>query len=580
MSQPTPPVDFLHALASGILKEEDPDRAGVRAAEVLREVLREQKSFVVDVQFTGFTSRGKPVGNVDPRLLRVTSQLIMNRVSRIGFTAHAGAAELAALLRVVATPPGELGTAGIVGALQQAAVRGVYLTTATGETYRPPAAAPPPAPTTPTTDAPASAGMDGAPSSDDPASPTAEAPRQEIDALGFEPLEVSFSNFEILEAFPAVAPEPGDTARPGSAAAAGPPEAEATQPGAGDLFHFFRAAGGRNEPEPATIPRMLRAAESVNHFDEAAQAATRAAQRLTAAGEHGPAIAILEALVSEAQRPDRSRLFREAAESALRRMSGDGTLHALVDRLQHAGGAERERIVRVAVFVGGDAPALLEGMLFRTGDEELRHQLLSVLFTVEGMPARLRSRAMDDPAPARTRALLDAAVAGAIPHEAAQQWVIDAATQADSSVRADAARHAGTVGGRGGLRVLVDLLHDADRNVKRAALEGIGALGDAAAVPFLARALNDAADEDVQLAAIGALGRLGSAEAVPTLLNLINRRQLFSGKKLVRVKVAALAALGRIPTPAAREVLTSVAGGKDSDLALEARRILSLLDPS
>lgn len=577
MSQATPPVDFLHALASGILKEETAGEAGARAAEVLREVLREQKSFVVDVQFTGFTSRGKPVGTVDPRLLRVTSQLIMNRVSRIGFTAEAGAAELAALLRVVITPPGELGTAGIVGALQEAGVRGIYLTTATGETYRPPAAAPP----TPTADDPGPADADDGPSSSEPASATMDVPRQEIDALGFEPLEVSFSNFEILEAFPAVDPEPGGVARAAGAAAAGPPDSgAAAQPGAGDLFHFFRASAEGTEPEPADLPALLRAAESVNHFDEAAQAATRAAQRLTAGGEHALALTILESLVAEARRSDRSRLFREAAEGALRRMSGDGTLHALVDRLQHAGGPERERILRVAVLLGGDAPALLEGMLFRTGDAELRSQLLAVLSGVEGLPARLRSRAMGDPAPARTRALLEAAIAGGVAAEAAQQWVADAAAHADPSVRADAARHAGTVGSRGGLRVLVDLLNDGDRNVKRAALDGIGALGDAAAVPFLARALNDAADEDVQLAAIAALGRVGSAEAVPALLNLINKRQLFSGKKLVRIKVAALGALSRIPSPAAREVLTSVAGGKDADLAPEARRILSLLDPS
>lgn len=577
MSQATPPVDFLHALASGVLKEESADDAGARAAAVLREVLREQKSFVVDVQFTGFTSRGKPVGTVDPRLLRVTSQLIMNRVSRIGFTADAGAAELAALLRAVATPPGELGTTGIVGALQEEAVRGVYLTTATGETYRPPAAAPPPAPTPPASDEPAPASVEGAPSPNEPAGAPPEVPRQEIDALGFEPLEVSFSNFEILEAFPAVDPEPGDAAR----AATGPPDSgAAAQPGAGDLFHFFRASAEGSEPEPADLPALLRAAESVNHFDEAAQAATRAAQHLTAGGEHALALTILEALVSEARRPDRSRLFREAAEGALRHMSGDGTLHALVDRLQHAGAPERERILGVAVLLGGDAPALLEAMLFRTGDAELRSQLLAVLSGVDGMPARLRSRAIGDPSSARTRALLDAAITGGVPAEAAQQWVADAAAHADPSVRADAARHAGTVGSRGGLRVLVDLLNDGDRNVKRAALDGIGALGDPAAVPFLARALNDAADEDVQLAAVAALGRVGSAEAIPALLNLVNKRQLFSGKKLVRIKVAALAALGRISSPAAREVLTSVAGGKDADLAPEARRILSLLDPS
>ena len=34
----------------------------------------------------------------------------------------------------------------------------------------------------------------------------------------------------------------------------------------------------------------------------------------------------------------------------------------------------------------------------------------------------------------------------------------------------------------------------------------------------------------------------------------------------------------RIPTPAAREVLTSIAGGRDPDLAPEAQCALSLMD--
>jgi HEAT repeat protein len=134
------------------------------------------------------------------------------------------------------------------------------------------------------------------------------------------------------------------------------------------------------------------------------------------------------------------------------------------------------------------------------------------------------------------------------------------------------------VGGRGGLRVLLDLLGDRDPQIRRGAVQSLGTLGDAAAVPFLARLLNDD-DEELQVAAVGALGRIGSAEAVPALLGVLNRRAgLFGGKKLQRVKSAALAALARIPTAGAREVLASTAAGKDSDLASEARRILATLE--
>jgi hypothetical protein len=66
---------------------------------------------------------------------------------------------------------------------------------------------------------------------------------------------------------------------------------------------------------------------------------------------------------------------------------------------------------------------------------------------------------------------------------------------------------------------------------------------------------------------------------VAGLLGVLNRRAgLFGGKKLQRVKSAALAALARIPTAGAREALAATAAGKDSDLATEARRILATLE--
>ncbi|HYW06955.1 MAG TPA: HEAT repeat domain-containing protein, partial [Longimicrobium sp.] len=86
------------------------------------------------------------------------------------------------------------------------------------------------------------------------------------------------------------------------------------------------------------------------------------------------------------------------------------------------------------------------------------------------------------------------------------------------------------------------------------------------------------ADEDLQLAAVAALGKIRSPEALPPLLAIVNRRQLFAGKKAKSLKIAAIEAVGRTGVPAAHNVLKLIAGGSDGELAEHARRVLSLLE--
>ncbi|HEU4454652.1 MAG TPA: HEAT repeat domain-containing protein, partial [Longimicrobium sp.] len=238
----------------------------------------------------------------------------------------------------------------------------------------------------------------------------------------------------------------------------------------------------------------------------------------------------------------------------------------------------RDRILAFFIHIGGEAVPLLETILFRTADADLRQAIFRRLVTVEGMPPRLIARAMGDPSPARMRMMLELAALPDVDPDLATRWLGEAAAHPDAGVRADVAKLAAVVGGRGGLRVLLDLLGDRDPQIRRAAVQSLGTLGDSAAVPFLARLLNDD-DEELQIAAIGALGRIGSGEAVSGLLGVLNRRAgLFGGKKLLRVKSAALTALARIPTAGAREVLAATAAGKDSDLASEARRLLATIE--
>jgi len=62
------------------------------------------------------------------------------------------------------------------------------------------------------------------------------------------------------------------------------------------------------------------------------------------------------------------------------------------------------------------------------------------------------------------------------------------------------------IGDRGTVQVLADRLGDDDRRIRLAAVEGLGEMNVAAALPGLTRALNDR-DPEVRRAAAEALGK-------------------------------------------------------------------------
>ena len=598
-----PGSEFLRALAAAALREEEPAVLATRAAAGLAGVFERAKNLVLDVQFTGFLFKGKPLGGVDPGLLRAAGQLIVLRVTRVGFTPDATEADLRTFFEILAKPSAELAAEGIVVRLQRRKPAGIYLSTSTGEVYRPPQKPKPApaaeAPSAEAAPAPAqppqtAAGDEDAGAAPAPVAAAGEAgsapsispadagqgggePADATAVDGFELFDVGeetdLSDFELLDEFPELGP-------PSAPKPAAPAPGREEEVPSNDMFHFFRTAqGGRAEEEAEKLPALLRAADNPARFDELVEAATRAAQRLLRGDQPGQAVALLDALLREVERQDRTRIFRDSAVAALRRLGAAETLPLLGDLLQRAGGDDRERILRFFAFVGADAVPQLETILFRAGDAELRAAVFRHLVGMDGAAQRLIARAMGDPAPARARMLLELAVLPGADPDVALRWISEAAGHPDAGVRIDAAKYAAVVGGRGGLRVLLDLLNnDRDLLVKRAAIHAAGALGDPAAVPFLTRIVNESGDEDVQVAAIHSLGRLGSGEALPVLLGVVNKRGLFAGKKLSRVKHAALAAIARIPTPAAREAIFAIAGGKDPDLAAEAQRVLATID--
>jgi HEAT repeat protein len=571
---------FVRALAAAVLREGDAAAHAAEARAALDDVFAGQKSLVLDVQFTGFAQKGALVGGVDPVLLRAAGHLITLRVARIGFTPAADAAELQAVGAALAKGGGELGEGGIVAAMKEIAPRGVYLSTNAGDVYKPaprPTPAPPaeaaPPPAEPVPPEPESAAAAGEAPAAEPV--PAAAPASGAAVWDDEVESTELAEFEILDT--AFDRGPGAAQPPAAAAPsgrAGEPGGGREEPPSSDMYHFFRAAGTGPSDAAEALPGLLHEAENVTRFDELAESAARTALALVRSDAHAQAVELLDALVREAERPDRNRFFRESAVQALRRAGTPDTLHRLVDLLPH-GGTERERILRFMLFMGADALLLLEGLLYRAPDAELRNAVFRALLGVEGRADRLIAHAVQDPGPVKTRTLLELAGQPGVDPEVARRWAAEAAGHRDATVRVEAARTAAALGGRGAMRVLVDLLGDAERLVRREAIHGLGTLGEAAAVPFLARLLGDS-DEELQCMAAAALGRIGSPEGLPPLLGVVNKRSLLQLKKATRPKLAALNAIARLNTPAARDALQSVASGRD-DLAEEARRLLASL---
>ncbi|HEU0015944.1 MAG TPA: HEAT repeat domain-containing protein [Longimicrobium sp.] len=557
---PAAAARFVRALAAAVLREGEPDALAADARAALDGVFAAQKSLVLDVQFTGFAQKGQLVGGVDPAVLRAAGQLIMLRVTRLGFTPEAGQGDLAALFAAVSRPPGELGPDGVAGAMASAAPRGIYVSAAGGAVYKPaPTPKPTATPTESTPKPPEAAAEQGS-------APAAEAPPQPA-AAQEDAGDWDLAEFDLVDSAEILSQQLG-----GGPSAAEMRLSGEVEPPSTDMYHFFRATDEK-QAQTEVLPRLLAEADNVTRFDELAQAAARSVLALVRSDAHPQAVELLDALVREADRPDRNRFFRESAVGALRRAGTPETLHRLLDLLP-TGGEERERILRFFVFMGREALELLQGALFRTQEPELRAAIFRALLGVQGTHDRLVAVALQEAGPARIRTLLELARGPEVDADLARRWAAEAAKHAEPAVRVEAARGAANLGGRAAMRVLLDLLSDGDRQVRMAAIQGLGAIGEAAAVPFLARALSDSADEELQVAAAAALGRIGSPDALPGLLTIATKRSLFAGKRAQRLKIAAVQAIARIPTPAARDALASIAAGKD-DLAEEARRLLA-----
>ncbi|MBL8863187.1 MAG: HEAT repeat domain-containing protein [Planctomycetes bacterium] len=161
---------------------------------------------------------------------------------------------------------------------------------------------------------------------------------------------------------------------------------------------------------------------------------------------------------------------------------------------------------------------------------------------------------------------------GAARVEAARDDLLARARLGEPSRRAIALRAAGALGGPHVLDALLLGLAEADVVVRRAAVEGLGRLGDPAAAQILVNVLSDAGDAPIADAARAALIRVGPA-AVPALA-----RAAEGGTPRVR-RESALVLAQLVAPEAVPPLLELVSQDQRDAAAANELAVLSCLDP-
>jgi len=257
----------------------------------------------------------------------------------------------------------------------------------------------------------------------------------------------------------------------------------------------------------------------------------------------GPLLAVLN---------DEQTLVREHAATALGQLGDTRAVDALLAAVNDQENSVREHVFAalgqlgdgravaplVAALSHGDWPVRRHAAdaLGRLGDARAVAPLVTALSEQEWLVRSSAAQALD-----RLGWSPDNGAAGAAYWIARRQWgkcvkiaAIDpliAATR-DERVRADATRTLVKIGARAVDALIGALNDDDDGEVRRAAADALGQIGDPRATGPLLAALNDDHDNYVRRAAAGALGQIGDAGAVDALIAALNDGQPFAAGAL------------------------------------------------
>jgi len=282
-------------------------------------------------------------------------------------------------------------------------------------------------------------------------------------------------------------------------------------------------------------------------------------------------------LVLSAQAADRTRgaAQREAAGNGLRELAREARYRDLVSRACAPGAAASIRAAQVLLQLGAAVVPSLLHEIEHEGDPDRRGQMSGILIAIgeKATPEILAAIESDEP----RRMRLAVRFAGEIQNPAAVPALQRVLRGSDAELRREAAKSLVKIGDATAVESLVDALGSPLADVPSLAAFCLGVSGSPRALEALLAALRRAGrtgEFELARESIRALGRLGRPEATPELVAVLSRFSFFQRRKLRELKLAAAAALARLPGAQAQQALAAASRSRDPRLREAAARAL------
>jgi HEAT repeat protein len=307
--------------------------------------------------------------------------------------------------------------------------------------------------------------------------------------------------------------------------------------------------------------------------------ARRIEQLAAAVGEEGHGELAYRALVVFARHAGddgkRTPLQRDAAMDHLQRLASGDRLADLVDRACAADTESSLEATQVLLRLGGRVVSMLFRSAEREADPNRRGQIHGILIAMgeATLPELLRAFESGEPPAVRAAARL----AGELQSPRAVPHLAQLLEGPEASLRQEAAKALVRIGDAQAQAVLVRALESEVGGVPNLAAFCLGAAGSARAGEALLGALRRAVGRrqyDFATELVRALGRLGRAEAARDLAALLRHRGLRYRSAWRELKLAAAAALGRIPGDESVAALAEAARARDPQLRRAAQTAL------
>jgi len=271
----------------------------------------------------------------------------------------------------------------------------------------------------------------------------------------------------------------------------------------------------------------------------------------------------------------RTPLQRDAAMDHLQRLATGMRLADLVDRACAADTEASLEATQVLLRLGSSVVPMLFRAAERENEPNRRGQIHGILIAMgeAALPELLRAFEGGEPPAVRAAARL----AGELQNPRTVHHLAELLEGPEASLRQEAAKALVRIGDARAVDVLVRGLDSTVAGVPNLAAFCLGAVANARSAEALLGALRRAVGRrryDFATELVRALGRLGRAEAASDLAALLAHRGLRYRAAWRELKLAAAAALGRIPGDAAVAALGEAARARDPQVRRAAQSAL------